>query len=217
MDRSGVVGVVEKRGRLIVAGLIVLAFALGVWAGPAYRRSDWSHWITRNGCQDTRQKVLIRDAIPSPEGLPANERDLWQPLVMSEDTCRVLAGTWRDPYVGRLVFVPASLDVDHVVALGEAYRSGGAGWSPARKREYANDLTWPGHLWAVLASANREKSDRDPTEWVPERKEAWCEYGLRRAAIKWVEGLTGTPAERRVVKTVLLATCASGGTLLRDP
>ena len=71
--------------------------------------------------------------------------------------CRVESGIWAGPYTGEQFDGPGNLDIDHMVPLGNAHQSGGWAWSDARKRRYANDLSYDGHLIAVGASANRSK------------------------------------------------------------
>nr|WP_165773442.1 HNH endonuclease family protein [Zooshikella ganghwensis] len=78
---------------------------------------------------------------------------------------------------------PSDLDIDHIVPLKEAFRSGASLWNATRKREFANDLE---NLLAVSNSANRQKGDKDPTHWTPENWNYQCDYILdfgRQAAI----------------------------------
>src|SRR5690606_9096592 len=97
----------------------------------------------------------------------------------------------------------SELDVDHVGALGEAWRSGAPSWDAWRRRAFANDLDEPGALIAVSASTNRSKSDRDPASWQPPNRDAWCQWGRAwvRVKVKW--GLTADEAEVRALENIL--------------
>ena len=116
--------------------------------GPAWADVD------RNGC-DTRDDVLNRDLV-------AKE---WRP---GTHGCVVVAGVVRDPYTGRrLVFAKAdaaAVQIDHVVALSDAWQKGAAQWDAARRRAFAND---PLNLLAVDGPTNAQKSDGDAATWLP--------------------------------------------------
>ena len=71
--------------------------------------------------------------------------------------CRVASGRWEDPYTGETFTNPKDLDVDHMVPLQNAHRSGGWEWTYGRREAYANDMDRPEHLIAVEAGANRAK------------------------------------------------------------
>ena len=100
----------------------------------------------------------------------------------------MLAGTWVDPYTGaRLVMTdmkdPAqaqAVQIDHVVPLAEAWRSGASGWSDARRERFANDLAV---LVASDGATNQSKGDDDPAAWLP-KQEFQCDYALAWVAVK---------------------------------
>ena len=164
---------------------------------PDYTRSDWRHWVDANrDCQDARQEVLIAEST--------------EPVVFkSEDKCRVESGLWIAPFTGVVETDPSKLDVDHMVPLANAHRSGGHAWTKDRKRQYANDLTNPAHLVAVTRSANRSKGSRGPEEWRPPDETYWCQYATDWASIKTDWGLTVTLAERDALAE-MLTTCERG-------
>ena len=144
--------------------------------------SDADH----DGC-DTRQEVLIVESVtPAQEG-PGCSVD----------------GRWLSAYDGVTVTVASQLDLDHLVAVAEAWDSGAATWDPARRGEYANDLGYSGSLVAVSASSNRSKGDRDPADWLPPRLEARCQYAVDWISVKVRWGLTADQDEVQALQTAL--------------
>lgn len=89
----------------------------------------------------------------------------------------------------------SSLDVDHMLPLAEAWDSGAAAWSAARREAYANDQGAPNSLIAVSGSSNRAKADRDPADWLPVPADR-CTYAADWVADKLRWRLTADPAER---------------------
>ncbi len=55
----------------------------------------------------------------------------------------------------------SAIDIDHIVPLSEAWKSGASGWTTAKREQFANDLSIA-QLIAVSASSNRSKGDSDP-------------------------------------------------------
>ena len=125
-----------------------------------------------------------------------------------------LAGLWEGPYTGTAVEDPGDLDVDHMVPLENAHRSGGWQWSRERKRQYANYLGYENHLIATTSRANRSKGSRGPEEWRPPLEDYWCTYATDWVSIKNEWGLTVTEDEY-VALSEMLATCET--TVLLQP
>ena len=153
--------------------------------GPAWADVD------RNGC-DTRNDVLRRDLVT---------------YVLKPGTrgCVVLRGRLHDPYTGKqIAFVrgPRSdvVQIDHVVALSDAWQTGAQGWKPATRAAFAND---PLELLAVDGPTNERKGNGDAATWLPPRKTYRCAYVARQVAVKAKYGLWVTPAERTAIATVL--------------
>lgn len=154
-----------------------------------YRRKAFPHWSPRDGHCDTRELVLARDAV-------RGRRD---------GRCRTVAGTWYSPYDGRTLRRETQVDVDHVVPLAEAWRSGAAGWSEARREAFANDLRRP-QLLTVSTAVNHAKRDRPPHRWLPPAAGFRCVYVRAWVAVKAHYRLTVTREERRALAATL-ASC----------
>jgi excalibur calcium-binding domain-containing protein/uncharacterized protein DUF1524 len=173
----GVLATLSVRGRAPMTGYSREAF------GPAWLDAN------RNGC-DERNDILTRDL---------GDR--------TEENCRVLTGTLTDPYTARgisYVYGDGSLiDIDHVVALGNAWVSGASRWPIRRRAALATD---PLNLLAVDASANRQKGDGDAATWLPSNKAYRCSYVARQIAVKAKFGLSVTAAEDTAI-TRVLSTC----------
>ena len=156
-----------------------------------YDRNAWPLWkdIDADGC-DARQQALIAASNPAAE---------------VGTNCKVLRGHWVSAYDGFETSAPGDLDIDHVVPLADAYRSGADGWSTDQRALYANDQA---DLWAVSASSNRSKGDKSPDEWRPPLPGIWCEYAKRWTTIKIRWHLTASTAERDALGQ-MLDTCGS--------
>ena len=191
---------------LLVLGIFVLTRILGgatpgmpqqaeVPANiPAYDRSEWGDWIdANNDCRNTRHEVLAQESTE-----PVSFR--------SDRQCRVASGRWVGPYTGQTFIDPGSLDVDHVVPLANAHRSGAWAWDRERKREYYNDLDNSGHLAVVERTVNREKGSQGPEHWKPPNQANWCEYSRNWISVKAKWELTATAAEIAALET-MLETC----------
>ncbi|GGD19331.1 hypothetical protein GCM10007231_18080 [Nocardioides daphniae] len=169
---------------------------------PAYDRDAFGRaWddVEGNGCNQ-RDDVLLRDAVPGTT------------VLGRQGACRhdVLAGTWIDPYTGRELVLDdlkdlrraQAVQIDHVVPLAEAWRSGASQWSSARRRAFANDLDV---LLAVDGPTNMSKGDDDPAAWRP-RQSHQCAYAARWVVVKRDWGLAVDESERRAL-TEMLSTC----------
>lgn len=155
-----------------------------------YDRGAFSHWsdLDRDGCK-TRAEVLIAERRAG-----------------RVQGCQVIGGRWYSTYDGVTVTDAGALDVDHVVALGEAWDSGAQEWDAERRKRYANDVGYRNALIAVTERSNSQKSDRDPADWVPTRRAAWCRYATAWTTVKIRWGLSADVDELAALRE-LLATC----------
>ena len=94
---------------------------------------------------------------------------------------------WVSIYDGFVTSDKSQIEIDHVVALAEAWRSGAWNWDNARREAFANDLDEPDALIAVSSASNQSKADKDPAEWRPPLRTAWCQWaeGWTRVKVKW--------------------------------
>jgi hypothetical protein len=167
----------------------------------AYDRDQWKHWNNVRSCWTVREEVIARQAEKGTLKLLDADK---QPTTNLGKACSITSGSWKDPYTGSVITDPGALDVDHMVPLGEAAKSGGQGWDTARKEKYANALT-PGHLVAVSATANRAKGDKDPGEWKPSNRAVWCAYASSWINVKSTWGLSVDAAEKKALNSMLQA------------
>ncbi len=155
-----------------------------------YERDLFKHWVDadRNGC-DTRKEVLILEAIKKPK---------------KDQKCELVGGKWISYYDDKIYKEDSDLDIDHLVPLAEAWRSGAWQWTPEERQFFANDLKDSRVLIAVSASSNRSKGDKDPSKWLPKvSKEKVCEYILSWVAIKVRYSLTFDSIEANKIQETI--------------
>lgn len=155
-----------------------------------YARTQFGDgWSMVNGC-DTRNIIL--------------HRDLENPIVGTD--CKVASGLFHDPYTGKDIqftrgtTTSAAVQIDHVVALSDAWQKGAQLLTPERRIELAND---PLELLAVDGKANQAKGDADAATWLPPNKAFRCQYVARQIAVKAKYALWVTAAEKDAMQQVL--------------
>ena len=154
---------------------------------PGYDRALFPHWDenVEDNCT-TRQVVLLRDG---------EDVDV-------DDDCQPGSGSWYSPYDGETFTDPQDIDIDHMVALKEGWRSGAHAWTTEERRDFANDLE-TSQLWAVSASTNRSKGDADPADWLPPLESVHCDYVVSWIEVKHTWDLTVDPDEDEALREVL--------------
>lgn len=159
-------------------------------AKTGYERAQFGDgWAAIEGC-DMRNIIL--------------NRDLKDVSVGSD--CKVQAGTLEDPYTGKTISFQRGaatsdeVQIDHVVALSNAWQTGAQQLTYEQRVELAND---PLELIAVDGNENQKKSDGDAATWLPPNKGFRCQYVARQIAVKAKYQLWVTVAERDAMKTVL--------------
>ena len=144
----------------------------------------------RNGC-NTRDDILRRDL---------------QNLVVRSGTCYAQSGTLVDPYSGVTIdFVRSpdtsnAIEIDHVVALADAWYKGARAWDPQRRLDFAND---PRNLLAVSPKANFDKAFRDAASWLPPNEAFRCDFVARQIEVKAAYGLWLSAKEKKAMESVL--------------
>lgn len=145
-----------------------------------------------NGC-DTRNDIL--------------RRDLENPAVTGgPHGCKVTSGTLRGPYSGKTIHFQRGpqtsplVQIDHVVALGDAWRSGAHTWTTLRRLKFAND---PLNLLATDGQTNQDKASAAADTWLPPNRSYRCQYAARQIAVKQKWGLSVTATEKHSLQTVI--------------
>ena len=132
------------------------------------RSNDYPTWQDWDGdCQNNRHEVLESEHI---------DDDSNHPLVFSSDGCFVNSGKWFDPYDNLYYFSSSEVQIDHVVALFEAHKSGAWSFPASRKLKFANNIFFDDLLIAVGGSSNASKGSSDPSDWMPDNSSYYCEY-----------------------------------------
>lgn len=155
-----------------------------------YSRDNFgSGWATQSGC-DTRNIILNRDLAK----------------VIIDKSCNVTSGILYDPYSGKTIqFKRGSgssddIQIDHVVALSDAWQKGAQLLTQEQRISMAND---PVELLAVDGPTNMQKSDGDAATWLPPNKSFRCQYVARQIAVKQKYGLWLTRAEYDAMRNIL--------------
>jgi hypothetical protein len=155
-----------------------------------YNRDLFPHWIDADGdgC-NTRYEVLIEEAILAPT---------------VGAFCTLTDGTWKSLYDGLVLTDAANLQIDHLVALAEAWDSGASAWTTSRRMLFANDLDVPWELIAVSGASNEAKADSDPADWLPSDPGAVCPFISAYIAVKARWELSVDQGEKSALSTLIL-------------
>lgn len=155
-----------------------------------YTRKQFGNgWGKINNCS-VREVILARDL--------TDEK--------IDEKCRVLSGVLNDPYTGQTIHFQrgdkssSKVQIDHVVALSDAWQKGAQQLSPGEREKLAND---PLNLLAVDGPANQAKGDGDAATWLPSNKPFRCQYVARQIAVKRRYRLWVTEAEKSAMSSIL--------------
>lgn len=177
-------------GELASAALEILPVK-GRAPKTGYKRAQFGDGWAKLGNCDTRNLILQRDL---------------KNVVLEDDKCKVRTGALNDPYTGKdIAFTrgastSAAVQIDHVVALSNAWQTGAQQLSTERRVQLAND---PLELLAVDGPANQQKGDGDAATWLPSNKPFRCQYIARQIAVKRKYVLWVTESEKAAMARVL--------------
>ena len=152
------------------------------------REAFYTNWEDYNGC-DMRNVILQRDL---------------QDTVL--DGCIVMSGVLNDPYTGKVINFSrgaqssSAVQIDHVVALSDAWATGAQTWTAEKRKALSQD---PLNLLAVDGPENQRKSDGDAAEWLPPNEAFQCQYVARQISVKYKYVLWVTAAEKEAMSEVL--------------
>jgi hypothetical protein len=155
---------------------------------PHWSKASEFGWDPPQASCNTREAALVRDG----------------KNVKAEKDCKITSGEWYDPYTDQTYSNPQDLDIDHVVPLANAWRSGASSWNNQQRERYAND---PDVLLSVEDNANQEKGDKGPEAWKPPNEGEWCDYAERWVSIKAKYDLSVNEQEKQALEQ-MLNTCA---------
>jgi hypothetical protein len=155
-------------------------------SSTGYSRDLFPHWITQSGACNTREVVLKRDGTN----------------VVQDSSCAATSGKWFSVYDGATWSAASDVDIDHMVPLAEAWRSGASGWTTSQRQSFANDLTRP-QLIAVTDNVNQSKGDQDPATWLPSVTSYRCTYVRAWVQVKYYWKLSIDSAEKSALQSVL--------------
>jgi hypothetical protein len=156
--------------------------------GPmtGYSRSLFPHWSTVSGACNTRETVLKRDGVN----------------VVVDSSCAAISGSWYSPYDGATWTAASDVDIDHIVPLAAAWRTGASKWTTAKRQQFANDLSGP-QLIAVTDNVNQAKGDQTPATWKPPLTSYWCTYAKMWTHTKSKWALTVNTSEKAALQDML--------------
>ncbi|WEV69118.1 HNH endonuclease family protein [Bifidobacterium sp. ESL0775] len=188
----------QMTGQYVATGPVAEALAtLPVDDHPSTRGYDRDSF-GYNTTDDDGDGCTIRDDIL--------KRDMTAIKYKAPSACQVKSGSLREPYTGKTIhFVrgrqtSAAVQIDHVVALENAWQSGANKWDAAQKQEYGND---PYNLLSVDGPANQQKGSASAAYWLPANRQFRCAYVARQVGVKEKYDLTVTTAEKQAISKVL--------------
>lgn len=154
------------------------------------REEFYSNWPTIDGC-NLRQRII--------------RREFGDSAILQSDNCTVISGEYDEPYTGEHIAfrvkeeITKGIQIDHVVALSDAWQKGAQELDAATRHNLATD---PLNLLAVDSSTNQQKSDGDAATWLPPNKKFRCQYVARQVSVKYKYNLWVTEAEKSAIEQI---------------
>jgi hypothetical protein len=158
------------------------------------RKTQFGGWRkdpTGNSCLDTRGEIMKRTS-----RIPAT-------IEQGKDRCFVSQGEWVDPYTNQIFTDPRLIQIDHMVALKNAYMMGGFDWDWKKKCGFANFTAFSGHLIPVSGHENQAKGDSTPYDYMPPNSAYTCSYLKNWLTIKMVWNLRIVPPEHDRIEQLI--------------
>ena len=187
---NGITGGEVGDGVLLASEVLERLEVKGRAPKTGYKREEfYNGWPTVDGC-NLRQRII--------------KREFGETAVLDE--CTVVAGEFVELYTGKTMKfsekaeISKNIQIDHVVALSDAWQKGAQYMTASERYEIATD---PLNLLAVEAAANSQKSDGDAATWLPSNKIFRCQYVARQVSVKYKYGLWVTAAEKEAIAGVL--------------
>lgn len=180
----------SEESQAVLAELDTLAVK-GRAPKTGYTRAQFGDGWRKIGQCDTRNIILARDLVDA----------------RVDENCKVLSGRLNDPYTAKSIHFRRGIDtsddvqIDHVVALSDAWQKGAQLLSGQERESFAND---PLNLLAVDGSANQQKSDGDAATWLPPNKAFRCQYVTRQVKVKVKYELWVTVAEKESIRRIAM-------------
>jgi hypothetical protein len=153
-----------------------------------YRRHDYmNQWADKDGdCRNLRHEMLMRQSLE-------------EVVFKNTHNCIVEKGLWVDPYTNRFIRLASDLDMDHVIPLAYAHKSGGAIWTTVKKRRFAMDET---NLLLVDDGENSLKGAKGPSQYLP-IKSFQCDYARIWQTVSEKYKLDLSSADQTMLASVL--------------
>ena len=160
-------------------------------AVPYNRDTHFGGWLVESssGCLNTRAKVLVRDSLSN--------------VTYSASGCTVATGEWDDPYTARMHTQARDIQIDHLVALKNAYMTGAHEWNFEKRCLYANYMGNKFHLLSVNGPENMKKSDHSPEGYVPPNRRFTCQFIKSWLNVKAIWNLRITPREGDAIQKIV--------------
>lgn len=140
-------------------------------------------------CRNVRADVLIRNSLIGVK-------------FRGEDKCLVDSGYWVDPYTDNSYLAASQIEIDHLIPLAEAHRSGAWAWTAERKKSFANSMDSSYYLLTASVSSNRSKGDKDPAKWLPPDTKFRSLYAMYWISAKLAWGLQADKEELKALQNL---------------